>query len=233
MNKISLVIPYYKTKSIIPLKFKEWEEYDDDVKSNLEIVIIDDGSPEGTTFEEHWVNTNLNIKLFKIVVDIPWNEGGANNLGFKVASNDWVFRSDVDWSIPNDVMKKVMNTNLIKGNFYTFRALDYATKQAIGNPANIYVLHKEDFWKSGGYDEDTAGYHGSDISFRRRLFSIINAGKIHFIDGAVEAYVGASGEHGLIREAGAAFCEDLMRKKISTNTLMPTDWIRFEWKQIK
>ncbi len=231
MNKLSLVIPYYKSNNIISRKFEEWQEYDQDVKDNLEVIIVDDGSPEGTRFEEQWVDTELNIKLYRIEVDIPWNECGANNLGIKMASNDFILRTDVDWFIPNNLLKKIMNMDLNKNMLYLFHSIDFYSRQKLIDPANIYVINKETFWTVGGYDEDTRGHYGSDLSFRYRTFTVYKTKVVFIEDYPVEAYVNVSNQHGLVRDAG--FCYAQLEEKKQNNILTPTSYIRFDWKQIK
>lgn len=230
MNKISLVIPYYKTENIIPKKFEEWQSYDEDVQNNLEIIIVDDGSPERTRFEEHWIDTNLNIKLYRITTDIPWNECGANNLGVKVASNEWIFRSDVDWSIPNNTIKNIMNIELCKDSLYMFCGMNFVSKERVSYPPNIFVMHKETFWKIGGYDEDTRGHYGSDLSFRYRVDFVFGIRRIP-TEWFVESHVDASKQHGLERDP--SFCYQQLEEKKQNKTVVPDSHLRFEWKQIK
>jgi len=231
MNNLSLVVPYYNSSNVIPRKFEEWQEYDEDVRNCLEIVIIDDGSPTETSFENHWIDTNLNIKLYKINVDIPWNECGANNLGFKMATNPWIFRSDVDWYIPNNTMRHMMNLNLSEDSYYVFPGREYTTKTVLASPYNIYVMHKNTFWRVGGYDEDCRGYYGSDLTFRHRVDRVFNINQVGFDDIYVEAYHGISDQHGLHRDA--SYCRNLLEEKIKSDTLIPPTCIRFDWSRVK
>lgn len=231
MNNLSLVIPYYNSSNIIPKKFEEWQAYDDDIKKCLEIVIVDDGSPESTAFSSHWVDTNLDIKLYKIDVDIPWNECGANNLGFKVATNPWILRSDVDWCIPNEVLRHIMTMQLSEDSYYVFPGRNFGTKEEISSPYNIYVMHRDTFWKVGGYDEDCRGHYGSDLTFRHRVDRVFHVKQVGLDGKYVEGYYGASNQHGLQRDG--TFCRNMLKEKIEKNDLMPKDCIRFTWSRIK
>ena len=90
-NAISLLIPIRNGLKYLP-KFKEMIEGNSDL--NDEVVIIDDGSNDGTSeWLKTWSKTKNNFKLINTVgVGIV----ESLNLGLKEASNRWVARFDVD-----------------------------------------------------------------------------------------------------------------------------------------
>ena len=90
-SAISLLIPIRNGLKYLP-KFKEMIEGNSDL--NDEVVIIDDGSSDGTSeWLKTWSKTKNNFKLINTVgVGIV----ESLNLGLKAANNRWVARFDVD-----------------------------------------------------------------------------------------------------------------------------------------
>jgi hypothetical protein len=39
----------------------------------------------------------------------------------------------------------------------------------LGEHPNTYLMEQHDFWNCGGYDEDFAGWYGSDGNFRKNM----------------------------------------------------------------
>src|SRR5690606_18666457 len=99
------------------------------------------------------------IRIYRIGVDIPWNQDGARNLGAKEAKHPWLFLCDMDHALPARTLKWLLD-HVQTGYCYTFQRLDAPdmnpTLDESGRPKpghNIYALEKRIFWKIGGYDE--------------------------------------------------------------------------------
>ena len=54
----------------------------------------------------------------------------------------------------------MINFNKKRGEIY--RLNRYLNGNLINLAQNIFIIHRIDFWKTGGYDEDLAGNHGYD-----------------------------------------------------------------------
>jgi len=86
-KRISLVIPTYNRKEVLMRNIRSLEE----VKGDIEIVIVDDYSKDGTKqeIEKYMKNTDMKIKFIRN----NENKGVAEsvNIGIEKASYDFVF----------------------------------------------------------------------------------------------------------------------------------------------
>jgi len=232
-NDISIVIPYYNSVAMIPIQLQYWNAYTPEIKKDIKIIIVDDGSEESQKVNKHIPqNLDLNLEIYEIQEDIPWNECGANNLGCHVATSQWIFRNDFDWLIPVELLKHIATYTLDPTKVYNFNSQYWQgnnpPNERLGIPPNILLFTKDVFFKSGGYDEDFRGHHGCDMLFRHRLAAV--APCITYPFGYMEAVLAGSG-HTLARDATESY--KLLNKKISGEIPISKDILRFTWKRVR
>lgn len=99
MIKVSIIIPVYNVKEYFDFCM---QSIVDQTYSNIEIIIVDDGSNDGTQYLcDQWANKDNRIVVFH-----KENEGthSARNLGLEKASGDYVsFIDPDDWLDKNTV----------------------------------------------------------------------------------------------------------------------------------
>ena len=166
----TIVMPYYENPKMLRLQLHEWRHYRDDLKQYLKAIIVDDGSPRNPAqpvVEEHG-NVGFDIKLFRIVPNIPWNQDGARNLAMKHVDDQWALMTDMDHMLKRDQVSRFLDlvSRAEKGTYYMPQRVDWNGSAMHPHP-NSYVFNVQDFWFMGGYDEDFAGCYGSDGNFRR------------------------------------------------------------------
>jgi hypothetical protein len=119
---------------------------------SVRVVIVDDHSPEPLEPIE-------GIDIYRIDDDINWNQGGARNLGASV-SEGWLVFADMDYLITRKTADKIIN--MVRERDYMY-PLGRRNK---GVPQALFVIHKDDFERIGGYDEDFSGRYGyEDVLF--------------------------------------------------------------------
>lgn len=115
------------------------------------VVIVDDCSPEP-------LQAPVGVDVYRIDTDITWNQPGAKNLGFQ-ESEGWIVCADIDHLVTRENVDDLLKLKKEKGTIYYLGRED-------NNSWNIFLMHKDDFEKIGGYDEDFSGHYGyDDIEF--------------------------------------------------------------------
>jgi len=178
MSTLSLCLPFYKNPIMLAAQYAVWASYSDTMKDQIEIVLVDDGSPADVAALTVPRPDGLpTLRIYRVLVDIPWHQHGARNLAATEALGPWLFLTDMDHVLPVESLRQVLaivetGTDAV----YTFQRLDAPdlrpTQNERGNlkpHCNTFLMTKARFWKVGGYDEDCVGY-GTDGYFRHRLY---------------------------------------------------------------
>ncbi|NRB52155.1 MAG: glycosyltransferase [Saprospiraceae bacterium] len=98
-GKLSLVIPCFNEKERVPKLIKTLSAFESEWSGELEIIIVDDGSTDGTTEKAQKLleKTFSNAKDYQIIT-LPKNEGkgGALKAGVQAATGDFILTLDAD-----------------------------------------------------------------------------------------------------------------------------------------
>lgn len=166
MDRLTLVMAYYENGKMLERHFKEWQSYP---KKDFKIILVDDGSRKDPA-RNHIEECQFPLELYRIKKDIPWNQNGARNLGMTHAKG-WCLITDMDHLLSKNQFKKLYKLDLNKDIHYVpgrHKADDTPYKR---HP-NSYIVHRDLYWKAGGYDESFSGYYGTDSTFRRQLANV-------------------------------------------------------------
>ena len=174
-EKLSLIYPVYvenkESLSKIFNNIKLYESYSPEILSNLNIIIVNDGSP--LTID--WPQFNLNFSVLNIRENIKWNSGGAKNLGVCFAASERLLISDIDHTFPEETIDFCMKVRE-KDNILCFNQIEFyddGRSENLHSPhPNIFFLSKSNYFYLNGYDEDFCGYYGDDIFFRKYLLHL-------------------------------------------------------------
>lgn len=197
--RLSLVMPYYRNPRMLMRHLLNWRaEWSADMKRDVEIVIVDDGSPDETAADAMRALRGDNgvaydqmpkISVYRVTEDRPWHQHGARNLGAHVARAPWLLMTDMDHIVPVSTLDEVLRRLPLSDHevltfgrvdappTLTWRAAEWPefartcrTDGSLKPHVNSFVVSRERYWQLGGYDEDYCGIYGTDIEFRRRLF---------------------------------------------------------------
>jgi len=131
-----------------------------------EMIIVDDGSTLPIT---DYLSPNKKLRLFRVLKDYGFNSHGCRNLIMKQSTNDWVILMDIDreFIFLDDAYATLYHTKLRKDIRYRFMA--HGSMKETHGSVNDYLIHKEHFFKAGGYDEEIIGQRWGDREFFKQL----------------------------------------------------------------
>jgi hypothetical protein len=159
--KLSIIYPCYCQQQTLLRHIQRWEALPGELKEQLDFVVVDDHSREPISVPD----VELNLRLFRVNTGIIWNYG-AKNLGIQKAHAPWIFLSELDHLLNEQVVRGMLqllklNDRFVAGSAYFM--FNRAGKER-PHPAT-YLLHSRDFWAVNGLDEDFCGAYGHDDTY--------------------------------------------------------------------
>lgn len=132
---------------------------------SIHLSIADDGSMKDRA--EGFFESNKPypfMSLYRVKEDLGFNSHGARNLLMQQTKTDWNMLSDIDRQYPISTFDNIVKSERIldEGYYYGF-------VNPQGGSLNDYVIHKNDFWSAGGYDEEFVNIHWGDRIFLESL----------------------------------------------------------------
>jgi hypothetical protein len=240
---LTLIVPYYRNVAMLAQQLKEWKDYPEGV----EIVVVDDGSPEPAS---DVLKASDRAKLYRVIPDIPWNRGGARNLGAHVAETKWLMHIDIDHILPAAAACRMFDRHFPPDDnrWYRFRrwrvgkADATRRKDAIRDDISFgevrphgdsYLCTRELYWRVGGYNENFSGCLGGGSPFLQEmereapvaLFHSDVMLHVHTRDSVKDA-----SDWSLSRDTSEY---SRRRKEMErTGTIRGTNPLRFEWERV-
>jgi hypothetical protein len=162
---LTYVMAVYGQPKMLECWWGELRNYPDDIAHRINLILVDDcGDPVATIPDD--VRKVFRAKLLRVTENIPWNQMGARNLGMKHAEG-WCIMLDPDMVIDPVMARNFLEQEPKRGEVIRFglNHMDNSTEGRIDMTSpNTYMIHQEDFFDAGGYDEDYAGRKGwSDV----------------------------------------------------------------------
>lgn len=219
-KKITISLSYYNDSQHLQRHFDRWSTYNDLIR----FQIIDDGSRVAIDkIIEDCQIMKLDLRVFRIEEDIPWNIPGVRNLGATVCATPWILICDMDQTFERPAIQKMLK--LIEngsGSFYSFARNENTSTRG------TMLISLDDYWKVGGYDEDLTGNYGyNDPLFRKQLEK---QNIIEIVTDDVYC-IQHSADCALNRDT-KQINADKMKQKISELPRSNWNTLRFKWSQL-
>jgi hypothetical protein len=240
ISRLNFVYPYYMNGEMFIEQQKRWLSFPKNILKKLRFIIVDDGSPKNPAANFLLDEQNiLQMDLYRIDVDIPWNADGARNLGALFCINEWMFLSDIDHFLPLDCIITIFELKARKCEFFLFNRRiarsawkDISELEPCRPHKSTFLIHWELYWKAGGFNEDYSGLYSMGWTFRNKLRKI---GRKRMLDAYVIEY---SGE--VIRDATTttlpkpgkkerAITKSRLKKNGKFRKSLPEHPLRFPW----
>lgn len=144
-------------ESVLEL-LRHYATYNASVLDHVHFVVVDDGSP----IQYEIPDIDLNLTWLKIEQDIPWNQGGARNLGLVYAKADNVLLTDIDVAVPEHTLGYLARRRPCNKSIYRLSMREETTGARIDSHPNVFLLSRARYLKFFGYDEDFSGHYAFD-----------------------------------------------------------------------
>jgi hypothetical protein len=222
--------------------------YPDEVLDNLNVVIVDDcGTPPVDIGVPSYLHAFAkSVQLFRVEKDIPWNQMGARNLGMHHARG-WCLMIDPDMIFDGPTMLRMMQAakKLSRGRIAKFGLKHVNSGKLDMTSPNTWLLHRDDFFAVGGYDEDFAGNKGwSDVQLLDILRSCYKLEErpdlwahFHGTDSVPDAMVKSLDRSTSVNKKKRVKKVEQARKaggwaRWAKSTRVSAERLRFPWKQL-
>lgn len=146
-----------KTIDSVTDLLRQYERYPESILDRVEFIIVDDCSPINYEIPQ----LNLNYRWLRITNNIPWNQGGARNLGVMYAKSDKILMSDLDHAFPAETLAYLASRPNPGRCFYKLRRKSPEGKLYPGH-ANLFFMSRARFLRFYGYDEEYCGNYGAE-----------------------------------------------------------------------
>jgi hypothetical protein len=166
MTPFTLVMAYYDNPDMLRRQFEVWHALPPAVRQHLHVRIVDDGSPRWPAESVCTTVAGLaSFQLWRMGVDVRWNQDACRNVGVREAATPWVLLTDMDHIVPVETWARLMVDRIDKGVVYRFGRVTAPAMTHYKHHPNSWAMRAKTYWKIGGYDEALAGNYGTDGDF--------------------------------------------------------------------
>lgn len=162
-------------------QYATWVQYPAAVKARIEIILVDDASPEPAADVARPDGLPA-LRIFRLHGEpsmVPrWRQHAGRNRAAHEALAPWLLLTDMDHVVPAftlDLLLECIRFDIfpepVVVMFKRVDAPDMTPKLKNGLPhphTNSFAVEREWFWEIGGYDEELTGY-GTDGFFLPKL----------------------------------------------------------------
>ena len=156
----TLYFPYYNQ----PEPLERQLEWYNEMPVDLKFFIVDDGSQDHPLDVSLFKGFSHPVEAWRIDKDVPWNQPECNNLAFRYISTDKVLRTDIDHFYDEPTLSFLSTFQQGKRTLLMFTkryALEGGARTPNYHP-NSYLIYRDAYWTTGGYNEYFSGNYGSD-----------------------------------------------------------------------
>lgn len=171
--KLTICLAYYDNPTMLAWQVGNLNLMDKATRERVELMVVDDCSPTWPAFEVlRPIRRGIKTRLFRMDVNIPWNQDACRNLAVEHAATDWVLLTDVDHLTPERTIEGIFATKLDKHHAYTFARVSAPAMEPYKPHPNSWLMTRALYDEVGGYDERFAGVYGTDGKFKNDLMAV-------------------------------------------------------------
>ena len=181
MNDVTFIMTWYGQPNHLYIQLEFFKQQGKKLDIKPKLIMINDGHEDRKYFERMIKAYKPHIHLTGIQLDKDhgFNSHMCRNIGVKQAKTDWIFLTDVDCHLSeelfgyiiaeaklDDSMYYVPKANMeIKENMEEYELLDpKGIIKKVTHP-NTWLMTRECFWSTGGYDIEFQNVRQGDAEF--------------------------------------------------------------------
>lgn len=166
---LTIVMAYYENASMLERQLDAFAALPEILRRRLAYIVVDDGSPDHPARGRE---IGMRLEIYRIGVDVRWNQDAARNIGAHHAQTDWLLLTDMDHMMPEATLERITVGPLEKRRAYKFARVSEPEMLAYKPHPNSWLMTRALYNAAGGYDERFAGLYGTDGDFRNRIDEI-------------------------------------------------------------
>ena len=169
MTDLTVILAYYENPGMLNEQFKTFRALPQAIRDHLQLIVVDDGSPKHPAVAQ---KIGMPLQVYRVGVDIRWNQDACRNIGVHHATTEWVLMTDMDHLIPQATLDRIVSRKWSGEKVYKFSRVTAPHMTHYKPHPNSWLMTRLMFNRIGGYDERLAGWYGTDADFRRQVETI-------------------------------------------------------------
>lgn len=181
-NDLTVVLTWYGQEDHLYNQCEFYNQMAQKYKYRPRVIIVNDGHEEGREFFRDTIRIHkerFDLVGIDVMKDMGFNSHACKNLAMKFVKTDWVLMSDIDcYESPGMYHFLRFERDLDPDMYYVPKAnmespesmVEYellcrkGIVKYITHP-NIWIMTREAFWSTGGYDIEFQGVRHGDAEF--------------------------------------------------------------------
>lgn len=231
MPKLSIISHFYNHPGKVEKQLAHWKNIDPALLEHIEFILVDDCSEERPDIDKG----NLNLRVFRVDSDIPWNQAGARNLGVFNATGEWGLLFDIDQLLELSSLPVLLGSlpSFDRDTLYylkingLFNTID---NEPSDNHINTYLVNLSRFRVKAMYDEDFAGHYGYEDIFVPLVWEA-NGGRRVLLSSPV-FFAEDMGFRTNNLDRSLERNKALLEQKMAAGLRRPRSILRFDWHEV-
>jgi hypothetical protein len=170
LRHVTLALAYYENPGMLDEQYARLRALPVDLRRWLRLVVVDDASPTRPA-RPPGVPLGLPVELYRLLVDVPWNQDACRNLAMSVTEG-WALLTDIDHVVPEATWRAVVGGKLREDVAYRFARVSAPDLAPYKPHPNTWLLTRAVYDLTGGYDERFAGVYGTDGKFAKQVAAV-------------------------------------------------------------
>lgn len=161
--KVSIIITVLDSHLIVKRYLRHFKRMK--LPSDVEIILVDDGSDPPLDFPDHGVK---NLNIYPTGDKRPWTQACARNLGAKIALGEYLLMTDIDHILSKEAIMTVRDFDGDKMVFPRHFAILNSKGKIVNDPDTLFIygLH-ERFSKRKIF---SAGHHMNTFAMKKSIY---------------------------------------------------------------